>query len=95
MMWPAIFADNAKGNRIPQYANATCLAISGSKVGAPGTDGETSPGCGGPSCGGGSALSNPGSRNVAGDTLGLMLIPLQPAPSANKVAPATKAQDFR
>src|ERR1043166_4213889 len=67
MMWPAIFADNANGNRIVYRASATCLTA--------GVSGKVTSFV----AGGGLALSNPGRKNDAGETLWVLLIPLQPA----------------
>src|ERR1043165_5876067 len=65
MMWPAIFADNANGNRIVYWIRATCLAvvISGS-VKSAGSD-----------CG--PAFNKPGRKNDAGEMLCEALMPLQ------------------
>jgi len=64
-------------------------------AGAVGTGSGISPGSSGSACCGGSAFSNPGRKNEAGEMLWLALIPLHPAPNARRAAQATNRQDFQ
>src|SRR5208283_3723439 len=80
-IWPAIFADKANGNRIVlnYWAKATSLEITGPAVGA--------------LVMGGSALSKPGKKNDAGETVWLALMPPHPVqPTINAAAMASDSK---
>ena len=85
MMWPAIFADKARGNRITYWT----WAVSGA-------DAEANTGA--LADGGGSAFITPGRKNVAGETEPLALMPEHPVPhqppTASNTSIASRA-DFQ
>jgi hypothetical protein len=68
MIWPAIFFVSANGKRIVYLAAAISMAIGGITAGA---------------LVGHSFFNNPGRKKLAGETLWLVLIPLQPATIGN------------
>src|SRR5271154_3190509 len=81
MMWLAIFFVSANGNRIIYFTVATSVEISGNEPGAFVGDGSAFRKC-----------PAPGRKKSIGETLPLVLTPLQPAPNSASIASSSKLQ---
>jgi len=79
-MWLAIFFVSANGKRIVYLTEAISLEITGVNPGV---------------LAGASFFRSPGRKKLAGETLWLALMPLQPAPASGSAASRVKRRKFQ